>query len=161
MYFSSTHPFHQGSCALPKPNPPKELKNSLPKNGKDCWKNTAGLGEFTSVVMVSTSGQEIQRLSMVNLSDYYAKRLTERSVFKARCGLRRGYRILASLLSLLLLLLLLQWHKLRVAEMVAAIVAAVDWQQGRIKWDMRRLRLLRCQRCRRRCSPDACDALRG
>lgn len=85
------------------------------------------------MVMVSTSGQEIQRLSTVNLSDYNAMGLTERSVFKARCGLRRGYRILASLLSLLLLLLLLQRHKLRVAEMVAAIVAAVDWQQGRIK----------------------------
>lgn len=64
------YPFHQGSCALPKPNPPNELKNSLPKNGKDCWKNTAGLGEFTSVVMVSTSGQEIKRLSTGYSRDY-------------------------------------------------------------------------------------------
>jgi len=50
-----TYPFHQGSWVAPKPKPPKELKNSLPKKGNDCWKNMAGFGEFTSVVMVSTS----------------------------------------------------------------------------------------------------------
>lgn len=95
----------------------------------------------------------------------HAMQLTERSVFKARCGLRWGYCILASLqrslLWSLLLLLLLQGHKLRVAKMIAAKVAVVDWQRGHIKWDMRRLGLLRCQRCRRRCSPDACHPLRG